>query len=142
MELKEKKICVVGLGYVGLPLARLFSTKYQTVGFDMNQRRVDTLMAGHDATLEVADDLLQDAVNNCGFVCTTDLDKIRDCNVYIVAVPTPVNDDNTPDLKPLWGASETVGKVINKGDIVIYESTVYPGVTEEECLPIVEKSAV
>ena len=139
MELKEKKICVVGLGYVGLPLARLFSTKYQTVGFDMNQRRVDTLMAGHDATLEVADDLLQDAVNNCGFVCTTDLDKIRDCNVYIVAVPTPVNDDNTPDLKPLWGASETVGKVINKGDIVIYESTVYPGVTEEECLPIVEK---
>ena len=139
MELEEKKICVVGLGYVGLPLARLFSTKYQTVGFDMNQRRVDTLMAGHDATLEVADDLLQDAVNNCGFVCTTDLDKIRDCNVYIVAVPTPVNDDNTPDLKPLWGASETVGKVINKGDIVIYESTVYPGVTEEECLPIVEK---
>lgn len=139
MEIKEKKICVVGLGYVGLPLARLFSTKYQTIGFDMNQHRVDALMAGHDATLEVADDLLQDAISNYGFICTADLNRIRDCNVYIVAVPTPVNDDNTPNLKPLWGASETVGKVISEGDIVIYESTVYPGVTEEECLPIVEK---
>ena len=139
MELNDKKICVVGLGYVGLPLARLFSTKYQTIGFDMNQCRVDALMTGHDATLEVSDELLQDAINKHGFVCTTDLEKIKGCNVYIVAVPTPVNDDNTPDLKPLWGASETVGKVISKGDIVIYESTVYPGVTEEECLPIVEK---
>lgn len=105
----------------------------------MNQHRVDVLMTGHDYTLEVPDDLLQDAINNHGFVCTTDLEKIKDSNVYIVAVPTPVNDDNTPDLKPLWGASETVGKVISKGNIVIYESTVYPGVTEEECLPIVEK---
>ena len=105
----------------------------------MNQRRVDVLMTGHDATLEVNDELLQDAINNYGFKCTTNLNEIKDCNVYIVAVPTPVNEDNTPDLKPLWGASETVGKVISKGDIVIYESTVYPGVTEEECLPVVEK---
>lgn len=137
--MKNNKICVIGLGYVGLPLARLFSTKYLTLGFDMNQARVDALNKGHDATLEVSDELLQDAINNNGFKCTTNLDDIRDCNVYIVAVPTPVNNDNTPDLKPLWGASETVGKVIDKGDIVIYESTVYPGVTEEECLPIVER---
>ena len=137
--MKDIKICVIGLGYVGLPLARLFSTKYETVGFDMNQARVDALMAGHDATLEVSDELLQDAIDNHGFVCTTDLDRIRSCNFYIVAVPTPVDDNNRPDLKPLWGASETVGKVISKGDIVVYESTVYPGVTEEECLPVVER---
>ena len=137
--MKDIRICVIGLGYVGLPLARLFSTKYETIGFDMNQHRVDALMAGHDATLEVADDLLQDAINNYGFVCTTDLEKIRSCNFYIVAVPTPVDENNRPDLKPLWGASETVGKVISKGDIVVYESTVYPGVTEEECLPVVER---
>lgn len=136
---KEIKICVIGLGYVGLPLARLFSTKYKTVGFDMNQTRVDALNAGHDATLEVSDELLQDALKNQGFRCTTNLDEIRDCNFYVVAVPTPVDDNNRPDLKPLWGASETVGKVISKGDIVVYESTVYPGVTEEECLPVVER---
>lgn len=105
----------------------------------MNQRRVDTLMSGHDVTLEVADDLLQDAIHNHGFKCTTRIDEISDCNFYIVAVPTPVDENNRPDLKPLWGASETVGKVISKGDIVVYESTVYPGVTEEECLPVVER---
>ncbi len=132
------KIAVIGLGYVGLPLARLFSTKYPTIGFDMNQKRVDGLMAGHDATLEVEDNLLQEAIAN-GFRCTTDINDIKDCNFYVVAVPTPVDDNNRPDLKPLWGASETVGKVISKGDIVVYESTVYPGVTEEECLPVVEK---
>lgn len=137
--MQEIKICVVGLGYVGLPLARLFSTKYPTVGFDMNQKRVDALMAGHDATLEVADDLLQDAINNHGFTCTTDIEKIKDCNFYVVAVPTPVDENKSPDLRPLWGASETVGKVISKGDIVVYESTVYPGVTEDECIPVVEK---
>ena len=137
--MKDTKICVIGLGYVGLPLARLFSTKYTTVGFDMNQKRCDALMAGHDATLEVADDMLQDAIKNHGFVCTSDIEKIRDCNFYIVAVPTPVDDNNRPDLEPLWGASETVGKVISKGDVVVYESTVYPGVTEEECLPVVER---
>ena len=137
--MKNLKICVIGLGYVGLPLARLFSTKYPTVGFDMNQKRVDALMTGHDATLEVSDDLLQDAINNHGFVCTTDIEQIRDCNFYVVAVPTPVDEDNYPDLAPLRGASETVGKVIAKGDIVVYESTVYPGVTEDECLPVVER---
>ncbi|MBP3550877.1 MAG: nucleotide sugar dehydrogenase [Alistipes sp.] len=137
--MKETKICVIGLGYVGLPLARLFSTKYQTIGFDMSQRRVDALMAGHDATLEVSDELLQDAINNHGFVCTTKLEDIKDCNFYVVAVPTPVDENNNPDLTPLYGASTTVGKVISKGDVVVYESTVYPGVTEDECLPVVEK---
>lgn len=137
--MNEIKICVIGLGYVGLPLARLFSTKYKTVGFDMSQKRCESLMAGHDATLEVSDELLQDAIHNHDFVCTTDIEQIRDCNFYVVAVPTPVDADNHPDLTPLWGASETVGKVISKGDIVVYESTVYPGVTEEECLPVVER---
>lgn len=132
------KIAVIGLGYVGLPLARLFSTRYTTIGFDMNPMRVQTLMEGHDTTREVDDELLQKAIKN-GFTCTTDIQKIADCNVYIVAVPTPVDHNNRPDLKPLVGASTTVGKVISKGDIVIYESTVYPGVTEEECLPVVEK---
>lgn len=137
--MKEIKIAVIGLGYVGLPLARLFSTKYKTIGFDMNAKRCEGLMAGHDATLEVSDELLQDAINNHGFACTANLEQIRDCNFYVVAVPTPVDADNRPDLRPLWGASETIGKIISKGDIVVYESTVYPGVTEEECLPIVER---
>ena len=137
--MKETKICVIGLGYVGLPLARLFSTKYPTIGFDMSQRRVDELMAGHDSTLEVSDELLQDAINNHGFVCTTKLEDIKNCNFYVVAVPTPVDENNNPDLTPLYGASTTVGKVISKGDVVVYESTVYPGVTEDECLPVVEK---
>lgn len=136
--MKDIKICVIGLGYVGLPLARLFSTKYPTVGFDMSQKRVDALMAGHDSTLEVSDELLQGALKN-GLVCTTDLELIRDCNFYVVAVPTPVDINNNPDLTPLYGASTTVGKVISKGNIVVYESTVYPGVTEEECIPVVEK---
>ena len=136
---KDIKICVIGLGYVGLPLARLFSTKYPTVGFDMNKARCEALMAGHDATLEVSDELLQDAITNHNFKCTADIDEIRDCNFYVVAVPTPVDENNNPDLTPLYGASTTVGKVIGKGDIVVYESTVYPGVTEDECIPVVEK---
>lgn len=139
MNKKNIKIAVIGLGYVGLPLARLFSTKYKTIGFDMNQARVDALMSGHDATLEVVDDLLQEAISKNGFKCTTNLDEIKDCNFYVVAVPTPVDNNNRPDLTPLISASTTVGKVISKGDIVVYESTVYPGVTEEECLPVVEK---
>ena len=139
MMIEDVKICVIGLGYVGLPLARLFSTKYPTVGFDMNARRCEALMAGHDATLEVSDELLQDAINNHGFVCTADIDKIKDANFYIVAVPTPVDENNSPDLTPLYGASTTVGKVIKPGDVVVYESTVYPGVTEDECIPVVEK---
>lgn len=136
--MNETKICVIGLGYVGLPLARLFSTKYKTIGFDMNQARVTALMAGHDATLEVSDELLQSALAN-GFKCTANIEEIRDYNFYVVAVPTPVDKNNNPDLTPLYGASTTVGKVISKGDIVVYESTVYPGVTEDECIPVVEK---
>lgn len=136
--MSEVKICVIGLGYVGLPLARLFSTKYPTVGFDMNQARVDALMQGHDATLEVSDELLQAALKN-GFRCTSDIEQIRDCNFYVVAVPTPVDKDNNPDLTPLYGASTTIGRVIEKGDIVVYESTVYPGVTEDECIPVIEE---
>ena len=139
MNTQNIKIAVIGLGYVGLPLARLFSTKFKTVGFDLNRSRVDALMGGHDATFEVDDELLQEAISKNGFVCSTDLEAIRDCNFYVVAVPTPVDENNRPDLRPLWGASETVGKVISKGDVVVYESTVYPGVTEEECLPVVEK---
>ena len=139
MNLSDYRICVIGLGYVGLPLARLFSTKFETIGFDMNQARVDALMAGHDATLEVSDQLLKEAIDSHGFMCTTDIEAIRDCNFYVVAVPTPVDKNNRPDLYPLLKASETVGKVISAGDIVVYESTVYPGVTEEECIPVVEK---
>ena len=139
MTIEDIRICVIGLGYVGLPLARLFSTKFPTVGFDMNQARVDALMSGHDATLEVDDALLQEAIGKNGFLCTTDLERIRSCNFYVVAVPTPVDRYNHPDLTPLLGASRTVGQVISRGDVVVYESTVYPGVTEEECLPQVEQ---
>ena len=135
----EIKIAVIGLGYVGLPLARLFSTKYSTIGYDMNQKRVDELMQGKDSTMEVEEELLQKAINENHFKCTTDLEEIRKCNFYVVAVPTPVDDNNRPDLRPLWGASETIGKVISRGDVVVYESTVYPGVTEEECIPVVER---
>ncbi|HHU95640.1 MAG TPA: nucleotide sugar dehydrogenase [Petrimonas sp.] len=137
--MKDIKIAVIGLGYVGLPLARLFSTKFPTIGYDINQKRVNRLMQGKDDTLEVEDSLLQKAIDKHNFICTTDLDKIKDCNFYVVTVPTPVDKYNNPDLTPLYKASETIGKVISKGDIVVYESTVYPGVTEEECLPVVEK---
>lgn len=137
-EMENHKIAVIGLGYVGLPLARLFSTKYETIGYDLNKDRVAALMKGHDATLEVSDELLREAISRYGFRCTAELNEIKDCNIYIVAVPTPVDCNNRPDLRPLIGASETVGKLISKGDIVIYESTVYPGVTEEECIPVVE----
>ncbi len=137
--MQEIKIAVIGLGYVGLPLARLFSTKYKTVGYDLSKARVDALMAGHDATLEVSDELLQEAITKYGLLCSSNIDDIRDCNFYVVAVPTPVDRNNNPDLTPLYGASEVVGKVISKGDTVVYESTVYPGVTEDECLPVVER---
>jgi UDP-N-acetyl-D-galactosamine dehydrogenase len=140
MESMNIKICVIGLGYVGLPLARLFSTKYQTLGFDLNQERVNALMQGHDATLEVSDELLSSALKN-GFKCTSSIEDIRKCNFYVVAVPTPVDVNNRPDLQPLESASKVVGEVISKNDIVVYESTVYPGVTEEVCLPVVEKTS-
>jgi UDP-N-acetyl-D-galactosamine dehydrogenase len=172
------KIAVIGLGYVGLPLARLFATKFPTVGFDINQTRIAELNAGKDSTLEVEDDILQavlvkenpiksnqqSAISNqqsaishqqsaignqqsgqfaagyLGLFCSSDLEDIKDANIYIVTVPTPVDKNNRPDLTPLYKASETVGKVLKKGDIVIYESTVYPGVTEEECIPVLEKA--
>lgn len=136
--MKDIRIAVIGLGYVGLPLARLFSTKYKTIGFDVNEARVEALKKGHDTTLEVEDSLLKQALEE-GFKCSTRLEDIKDCNFYVVTVPTPVDKYNNPDLTPLVKASETVGKVISKGDIVVYESTVYPGVTEDECIPIVER---
>ena len=140
-KISEIKICVVGLGYVGLPLARLFSTKFPTVGFDLNTVRVSTLMSGHDSLLDVDDSLLRDAIDNHGFLCTADKALIADCNFYVIAVPTPVDKDNKPDLTPLLDASALVGSVLNKGDIVVYESTVYPGVTEHECVPVIERSS-
>lgn len=138
------KIAVIGLGYVGLPLARLFATKYQVVGFDINESRVKELNSGKDSTLEVDDILLQSVLvdsssNGNGLYCTTKVDDIKDCNYYIITVPTPVDKNNRPDLTPLYKSSETVGKVLKQGDTVIYESTVYPGVTEEECVPVLER---
>jgi len=139
------KIAVIGLGYVGLPLARLFATKYPVVGFDINQNRIDGLLSGTDSTLEVSDDVLQKVLvkdfnnNQNGLLCSSGITTISDCNYYIVTVPTPVDKNNRPDLTPLYKASETVAKVLKKGDIVIYESTVYPGATEEECIPVLER---
>ncbi|MFA7686581.1 MAG: nucleotide sugar dehydrogenase [Moheibacter sp.] len=140
----DTKIAIIGLGYVGLPLARLFATRYNTIGFDINQTRIDELRSGTDSTLEVDDEILQSVLvdnpdQSKGLYITNQLDEIRDCNYYIVTVPTPVDKNNRPDLTPLIKASETVGKVINPGDIVIYESTVYPGATEEDCIPVVER---
>ena len=138
------KIAVIGLGYVGLPLARLFATKYDVVGFDINTKRVSELNSGLDTTLEISKDLLQSVLktentNENGLYCSTNIEDIKDCNYYIVTVPTPVDKNNKPDLTPLYKSSETVAKVLKKGDIVVYESTVYPGVTEEECVPVLEK---
>ena len=139
----NKTIGIIGLGYVGLPLAVEFGKKLHTVGFDINQNRVDELNSGHDRTLEIEDEDLKKVLSNkseiASFKCTTQLDEIKDCNYYIVTVPTPTDKNNRPDLTPLYKASETVGKVLKKGDIVIYESTVYPGVTEDECIPVLER---
>lgn len=135
------KICVMGLGYVGLPLARLFSTKYPTVGYDINKKRIDALNAGHDASLEVSDDLLKEALHKHGLKCSADKNDIRDCNFYVIAVPTPIDSNNQPDLNPIINTSKTVGSVLSSGDIVVYESTVYPGVTEEICVPILEEES-
>ncbi|PKD19473.1 UDP-N-acetyl-D-galactosamine dehydrogenase [Salegentibacter salinarum] len=162
------KIAVIGLGYVGLPLARLFATKFPVVGFDINAARVEELKKGHDSTLEVEDEILKailvnsiyefkkqptleltgevdkvdvtpSAVEESGLFVTRDLGDISDCNYYIITVPTPIDKNNRPDLTPLYKSSESVAKVLKKGDIVIYESTVYPGVTEDECVPVLEK---
>lgn len=142
--MKNIKIAVIGLGYVGLPLARLFATKYPVIGFDINSGRVAELRTGHDSTLEVEDNILQSVLKESahmetGLFCSDQLEDISDCNYYIVTVPTPVDKTNRPILTPLYKASETVGKVLKKGDTVVYESTVYPGVTEDECIPVLEK---
>ena len=148
------KITIIGLGYVGLPLARLFATKYPVVGFDINQNRINDLRLGTDSTLEVSESVLKAVLLSknplifnpleglgVGLFCSSNLADIADANTYIVTVPTPVDKNNKPDLTPLVKASETVGKVLKKGDIVIYESTVYPGATEEVCIPVLEKTA-
>jgi len=138
------KIAVIGLGYVGLPLARLFATKYPVVGFDINKQRVAALNTGNDATLEVTEAELKSVLvaqpsDENGLYCSYDIEAIASCTYYVVTVPTPVDKNNRPDLNPLYKSSETVGKVLKKGDIVIYESTVYPGATEEECIPVLER---
>tara|TARA_X000000368_G_scaffold11823_1_gene9534 strand:+ start:1028 stop:2302 length:1275 start_codon:yes stop_codon:yes gene_type:complete len=133
---KDIRIAVIGLGYVGLPLAVEFGKKYFTTGFDINRPRITALISGHDSTLEVDTAELESAAH---LSYTTDVDKLKNCNIYIVTVPTPIDIHKRPDLSPLEKASETVGKVLSKGDIVIYESTVYPGATEEVCVPILEK---
>ncbi|MBU2950240.1 nucleotide sugar dehydrogenase [Tamlana agarivorans] len=141
---KNYNIAVIGLGYVGLPLARLFATKYPTIGFDINTKRIAELNSGTDTTLEITNALLKSVLvaqptQEKGLFCTTKIEDLSNCNYYIITVPTPVDKNNTPDLTPLIKASESVAKVLKKGDTVIYESTVYPGATEEECIPVLEK---
>tara|TARA_B110000483_G_scaffold6275_1_gene7420 strand:- start:3106 stop:4413 length:1308 start_codon:yes stop_codon:yes gene_type:complete len=143
-NMRKDKIAIIGLGYVGLPLARLFATKYSVVGFDISSDRISELMSGVDSTLEIDNETLKSVLigvdsDEIGLFCTNQLDKIKDCNYYIVTVPTPVDKNNRPILTPLVKASETVGAVLKKGDVVIYESTVYPGATEEDCVPVLEK---
>lgn len=143
-DLNKAKICVIGLGYVGLPLAVEFAKKYEVIGFDINSRRIEELMSCKDHTLEVEESQLKEVIvkkfsNGRGLICTNQINHLEECNIYIVTVPTPTDKYNRPDLTPLYKASETVGKVLKKGDIVVYESTVYPGVTEEECVPVLER---
>jgi len=142
--MSQNRIAIIGLGYVGLPLARLFATKYSVIGFDINEERVAELMSGLDSTLEVEDVVLQSVLktqqsNDIGLYCSTSIKDIKDCDYYIITVPTPVDKNNRPILTPLIKASETVGKVLQVGNIVVYESTVYPGATEEDCIPVLEK---
>ncbi|TBH71726.1 nucleotide sugar dehydrogenase [Aquirufa antheringensis] len=141
MNIENKHIAVIGLGYVGLPLAVEFGKKFKTIGFDINSNRINELNKGIDSTLEVSNEYLRETLNNNLFSVTSDCTKISDCTVYIVTVPTPTDKNNRPVLTPLIKASETVASVLKKGDIVIYESTVYPGVTEEECVPVLEKNS-
>jgi UDP-N-acetyl-D-galactosamine dehydrogenase len=142
--LNNIRTAVIGLGYVGLPLAVEFAKKYKTVGFDINQERVGELNKGNDFTLEVSTEDLKKVLSNddnaaTGLLCSNKLEDLKTCNFYVITVPTPVDKHNRPDLTPLYKASETVGKVLKKGDIVVYESTVYPGVTEDECVPVLER---
>lgn len=138
------KIGIIGLGYVGLPLARLFATKYNVIGFDINDERILELNKGIDNTKEISkEDLKKVLLNNIdkptiGLYCTSELSNLKDCNYYIITVPTPIDKNNKPNMQPLYNASNFVGSIIKKGDFVIYESTVYPGATEEECIPILE----
>src|SRR5579872_2400924 len=145
-DIEQFKIGVIGLGYVGLPLAVEFAKKYNVTGFDVNPARVTEINKGHDRTMEVSAESLKAVSNeagskNSGLFCSDQLSSIKDCNFYIVTVPTPIDKHNRPDLLPLYKASETVGQVLKKGDIVVYESTVYPGVTEDECVPVLEKKS-
>lgn len=145
-NIEKMKIAIVGLGYVGLPLARLFATKYSVVGFDINEMRVNAINTGIDSTLEVSKEMLEEVLlgepgDTVGLYCSASIEDIKACNIYIITVPTPVDKNNRPDLTPLYKASETIGNVLDVGDIVIYESTVYPGVTEEECVPVLEKTS-
>ncbi|KYG81151.1 nucleotide sugar dehydrogenase [Roseivirga echinicomitans] len=143
--MSNNRIAIIGLGYVGLPLAVAFAEKYKVFGFDINQSRIEELNNGHDRTLEVENDLLSSVLvkqhAEVGLFNTNKLEDIKDCNIFIVTVPTPIDDDQNPDLTPLIKASETVSTVLKKGDIVIYESTVYPGATEEDCVPVLEKKS-
>ena len=146
MNKEDIKIAVIGLGYVGLPLARLFATKYPVIGFDINETRVQELMSGSDKTLEVSDEdlksvLVQDPKMEKGLFCSYNTTDLKDCNYFIITVPTPVDNTNRPILTPLYKASETVGGILKPGDVVVYESTVYPGVTEDECVPVLEKTS-
>lgn len=141
------KIGIIGLGYVGLPLATLFAKKYKVVGYDISQKRVNEIKSGKDTTLELSDLDLEEVLTSSfdkkktGLICTTSIDDLADCNYYIITVPTPVDDTKRPVFTPLIKASEAVGKILKKGDIVIYESTVYPGATEEICIPVIEKTS-
>jgi len=144
-KIENSYIGIIGLGYVGLPLAVEFAKKYRVIGFDINSERVSSLNEGVDATLEVSSELLDSVItkdsDRTGLTITCDKNQLLDCNVYIITVPTPIDKYNRPDLTPLYKASETVGNVLKKEDVVIYESTVYPGVTEEECVPVLEKES-
>lgn len=135
------KICIVGLGYVGLPLAVEFAQKYQTIGFDISEQRISELKGGHDKTLEIADDYLEDVIQNHQLSFTSDIQAAQSCDIYIVTVPTPIDKNKRPDLTPLIRASESIGTILKPDDIVIYESTVYPGATEEQCVPILERTS-
>lgn len=138
MIIKDKKIAIIGLGYVGLPLAIEFSKKYKVIGFDINKDRISELLRGFDRTNEVEINVSTDSTN---IQFSSDLNKIKSCNIFIITVPTPIDDFKNPDLKPLFKATEMIGTILKKGDIVIYESTVYPGCTEEECVPLLEKNS-
>lgn len=142
-NIANSRIAVIGLGYVGLPLAAAFAAKYQVIGFDISQQRIDELSIGIDRTLELSEEELLNVVNStkseCSLTCTNDTTALTNCNVFIITVPTPTDKNNRPDLTPLYKASETVGNALKVGDVVVYESTVYPGVTEDECIPVLER---